>query len=208
MCELTVTMRDRSVVTMRSSSRPVEREVTQVIRRHLQLEAVGRLAVGGAHDARIVHEDVEPGMACEHLLGGRAHGKKVGQVEVEQFQGRALELALQLVAGPAALLVVAAGQDHVRPVLGQGACRLVPDATVRPRDQRDAARQVTDVGDAPGVSIRGLAARDRDHVPDERSPGSGRVEAGDLIRCQRDVGGRGGRDGRLGAAAAGNRDHP
>ena len=68
MCELTVTMRERSVVTMRSSSRPGQREVAEVVGGHLQLEAVRRLAVRRAHHARVVDEEVEAGV----LRRGRA----------------------------------------------------------------------------------------------------------------------------------------
>ena len=123
MCELTVTIRERSVVTMRSSSRPVRAKWPEMVGGHLQLEPVGRLAVGRAHDAGVVHEDVEPGVLCQDRVGGPAHRDEVGQVEVEQLEGRAVELALELVAGPARLLLVAAGHDHVRPVVGQGARR-------------------------------------------------------------------------------------
>ena len=64
-------------------------------------------------------EHVQPGVRGEHLLCGPAHGDEIGQVEMQDLQGRAPELALQLVAGLARLLVVAAGQDHMRPVIGQ-----------------------------------------------------------------------------------------
>ena len=57
-------------------SEPVEQqpgqgEVAQVVGRHLQLEAVGGLAVGRAHDAGVVDEEVEAGVLGQELLGRR-----------------------------------------------------------------------------------------------------------------------------------------
>ena len=57
--------RTRAVVTTRSRNNPVEGEVPEVVRRHLQLEAVGRLAIGRTHHPGVVHQDVESGMRAE-----------------------------------------------------------------------------------------------------------------------------------------------
>ena len=99
--------------------------------------------------------------ACreEHGIGGSTHGHQVGQVELQQLQGAPVELALQLVAGPARLLLVTAGEDHVRPVIGERPRGLVADATVGARDQCHVAREVADVVGAPGGAPRRLASR-------------------------------------------------
>ena len=93
--------------------------------------------------------------------------------------------------------------------------RLVADAAVRSGDEGDAAREIADVRGAPRVGAGDLAARRsssrvRSCVGGHRSERfrSGRVEARDLLRRQGDVGRRGRSDGRLGTAAARNRDHP
>ncbi len=76
-------------------------EVAEVVRAHLELEAVGRQPVRGAHDPGVVDQDVEPCVRGRARLGGPAHRDQVGQVERQELQGAAVELALQLVAGPA-----------------------------------------------------------------------------------------------------------
>ena len=75
-----------------------QREVAQVVGGHLQLEPVCCLAVGRAHHARVVDQDVEPGMRGQDPGCTAVHRDQIGQVEVEQLERRAVELALELVA--------------------------------------------------------------------------------------------------------------
>ncbi len=161
MWELTVTTRERSVVTIRSSSRPVSAKWPEVVGGHLELEPVGRLAVRRAHHAGVVDEDVEPGVLGQDGSAARRTETRSARSS-GAARGGAVELALELVAGPARLLLVAAGHDHVRAVVGQAPRRLVADAAVGAGDERDPAGQVTDVVGAPGAppvaSLPGIAA--------------------------------------------------
>ena len=157
-------MRERSVVTTRSSNRPVDREMAEMVGGHVQLESVARQAVGRSHHARIVHDDVQAGVIAEHGIGGTVHGDEVGKVEVHELEGRSVELALQLVAGPACLLLVSAGEDHVRTVVGQGLGGLVADAAVGPGHERHPAGQVADVLGSPGGALRRLAPGYQSHA--------------------------------------------
>jgi len=150
-----VTIRERSVVTMRSSSRPGQGEMAQVVRRHLRLEPVGGLPVGGAHHAGVVQQDVQPGVPAEHLCGGPgATDTRVGQVEVEQLQGGALQLAPPACRGaPARLLRIATGEDHVRSVLGQRAAAVwYPMPLLAPVTSATRPVQVADVRGRPHVA--------------------------------------------------------
>ena len=79
----------------------MQREVAEVVGCHLQLQPVGRLPVRRAHDAGVVHEDVEAGVAAQHGLGRPPDRDEVRQVEEQQLERGALELALELVARPA-----------------------------------------------------------------------------------------------------------
>ena len=162
--ELTVTTRERSVVTRRSSSHPVEREMAQVIGRHLQLEAVGCLAVGGPHDAGVVHQYVQAGMLAEEGLRRPPDRDQIGQVERQQLHGRPVELALELVAGLPRPLLVAAGQHDMRAVVGQRGRGGVADAAVGPGHEDHPPRQVADVSGAPRGAAGDLAAGDAAHA--------------------------------------------
>ena len=139
-------------------------EVAQVVRRHLQLETVGGLPVGRAHHAGVVHQKVEAGVLGQDSFGGPVHGHEVGQIEVDELERRAVEFALHFVARPARPFLVAAGQDHVRTVLGQCGRRLVADAAVRPGDERNPAGEVADVRGAPRGAPGDLAPGDPGHA--------------------------------------------
>ena len=106
MCELTVTMRERSVVTMRSSSRPVRAKWPRwlVAICSSKPSAVWRYGVPMT-PALLTRRSSRAWLA----RNGRrrvAHRDQVGQVEGEQLERAAVELALELVPGPARLLLV------------------------------------------------------------------------------------------------------
>ena len=147
--ELTVTTRDRPEVRSRSSSRPVRAKWPRWLVAIWSSKPSGGLPVRGAHDAGVVDEEVEAGVLGQELLGRPSHRDQVRQVQRQELDGRAVEVVLQLVRRAAGLLRVAAGQDDVGTLVGQGTRRGEPDAAVGAGDEGDPPGLVADVVGAP-----------------------------------------------------------
>ena len=79
---------------------PGQREVAQMVRRHLQLDAVVGLAVRRAHHAGVVDEEVEARVLLHHPFGRGAHRGQVRQVEVEQLEGAPSRAGSRACPGP------------------------------------------------------------------------------------------------------------
>ena len=86
MLELTATTRERSVVTRRSSNRPVSAKGPRWLVAICNSKPSSGPAVGRPHDAGVVHQEVEPSVVGQDHVGGTAHRAEVGQVEVEQLE--------------------------------------------------------------------------------------------------------------------------
>ena len=139
--EQTVTTRDRSVVTMRSSSRPVSAKWPRWLVAICSSKPSAVWPVGRAHHAGVVDQDVEPGMGRRGTApAARRTETRSARSRCEELQRGAVELALELVPGPARLFVVAAGQITCAPWSARARDRLVADAAVGARDQRPPGR--------------------------------------------------------------------
>jgi hypothetical protein len=106
-----------------------QQKVPQVIRAQLHVKAVLRLPAGTAHDAAVVHEQVdllllsqEPPRALAH----RAERRQVALFHVDNVAG----LGGDLVGGIIALFHIAAEGDDPRAPGAQVLCRLLADASV------------------------------------------------------------------------------
>ena len=126
-----------------------EGEVPEVVDAELHLEAVDGLALGDAHHAGVVDEDVDRLVAGEDPPGGLAHRCQRAEIELDDLQGCARRAAADVRLGLRRLLLVAGRYHYLGARRRQRTRGLEPEAAVGAGDDRRAARQVWNVSDAP-----------------------------------------------------------
>jgi len=104
---------------------PRQGEVSQVVRRHLQFEAVSRLAVGVPITPALFTRTSSRAWPASISSAARRTETRSARSRWSTSRDERSSSSLHLVAGPARLFVVPAGQDHVGSVLGQRPRRLV-----------------------------------------------------------------------------------
>ena len=102
-----------------------QREVAEVVRAHVCLEAVGGTGQRKAEHARVVHQHVDG----FHRVGELAHAGQVGEVEMGH-----LDVARHVGCGPLRLRDVARRDQHAVARCGQRRGRLLADAAVAAGD--------------------------------------------------------------------------
>ena len=136
--EATTTTRSRDV----GQQQVGQREVAEVVRAELHLEAVLGALLGDGHHAGVVDEDVEVALP---RVGEGVDGGEVGEVELAH-----LGLALDGGRGRLALGEIADGEDDVRAGAAELASGGEADAAVGAGDDEGAS---VEVGEDPVRSI-------------------------------------------------------
>jgi hypothetical protein len=128
-----------------------QREVAEVVRADLRLEAVGGASLGDGHDAGVVDEQVEVALPG---LGERADGREVREVEVAHL-GRAGHRRRELLAAAR----VAHGEHDVGAHPGELARSDQADAAGRAGHHRGLAVEGGQVGGGPLRRAHALECR-------------------------------------------------
>jgi hypothetical protein len=142
-----------------------EREVPEVVGPELRLEAVTRAAARRHHDARVVHQHVQPRVRGQHTRGAGGHRREVRQVERLEVQRARPARSAHLVHGGPRLGFAATREDDVGAVRGQRLGGLEAEPAVGAGDEHEATALVTDLVRRE-VHRRGIPHRRRARSPD------------------------------------------
>ena len=138
-------MRLLGVFRINGSSRPVEREVAQVVGAELHLEAVRRDPAGNRHDAGVVDQHVQTAVGCRKGLCEAADRSQVRQIERKHLKAGRGDDAFDLPGGLLPFLRIPHSQHDVRALRRQYLGGLESETAVGPGDHGHFAGQVGDV---------------------------------------------------------------
>jgi len=124
--------------------------VPEVVHAELHLEPVLGLPLWDARQTRMVHEDVDRGMAGEDRVRGLRQRGERGEVEWQELERGVRDLLEDVPPRLLGLVTVARGHNDVLALAPELASDLEPDAAVRARDDGDLAGLVGDVLGGPG----------------------------------------------------------